>query len=168
MSTYQSPNAQTPVPLDWRDLISSARYGLSTLRQPSRAVNHRAISTAYYAAYDALCESNASVLVGQVSDQASAAAWIRVYRGSSHRHAVGNLLRHRISLSSDGQSFAITLNKLYQARIRADYHPTSVFDRQAAERRLSQAENAIERFINLPEPERITIATITLLQDRDR
>ena len=157
---------QTPVPLDWRDLIDSARFHLARQQPASRAANHRAISTAYYAAYDALCESNASVLVGQVTNQAGVAAWTRVYRGSSHRHAVSSLLRHRILLSPDGHHFALALNTLYQARIRADYHPSSVFDTPAAEHRLDQAENAIERFVNLSMQERITIATITLLQDR--
>ena len=163
MSARHAPNAPTPTPLDWRDLINSARHSLS---QPSRAANHRAISTAYYAAYTALCESNASVLVEQVSDPPGVAAWIRVYRGSSHRHAVGNLLRHRISLSPEGQNFAITFDKLYQARIRADYYPQSSFDHQAAEHRLNQAETAIKNLVNLPTPERIVIATITLLRDR--
>ena len=60
----------------------------------------------------------------------------------------------------------LTLNTLYQARIRADYYPTSVFDRQAAEHRLDQAEAAIESFVKLPAQERVTIATITLLRDR--
>ena len=166
MSTSQTSNVQTPVPLDWRDLIDSARHSLVSQQSESRGANHRAISTAYYAAYDALCESNASVLVGQPADRAGVDAWIRVYRGSSHGHAVNNLLRHRISLSQDGHDFALTLNALYQARIRADYYPTSVFDRQAAEHRLDQAEDAIKSFVNLPPEERTTIATITLLRDR--
>ena len=165
-SVHRTPNMQTPVPLDWRDLIASARFHLARQQPTSRAANHRAISTAYYAAYDSLCESNASVLVGQATNQAGVAAWIRVYRGSSHRHAVGNLLRHRMLLSPDGHHFALALNTLYQARIRADYNPSSVFDTQAAEHRLDQAEDAIERFVNLPMQERITIATITLLRDR--
>ena len=155
-----------PTPLDWRDLIASARRSIASQQPASRAANHRAVSTAYYAAYDALCESNASVLVPQVTDQAGVDAWVRVYRGSSHGHAVGNLQRHRISLSSDGQDFAEALDSLYRARIRADYHPRSVFDRQAAERRLNQAEAAIAKLVNLPEPERVAIATITLLWDR--
>ena len=165
-STPQTSNVQAPVPLNWRDLIDSARHSLASQQTESRGANHRAISTAYYAAYDALCENNASVLVGQPADRAGVDAWIRVYRGSSHRHAVNNLLRHRISLSGDGQHFALTLNTLYQARIRADYHPTSVFDRQAAEHRLDQAEDAIESFVKLSQQERIAVATITLLRDR--
>lgn len=160
-----SPN-QTPVPLDWQDLIDSTRLHLASQQPASRAANHRAISTAYYAAYDALCESNASVLIGQATSQAGVAAWTRVYRGSSHRRAVSNLLRHRTLLSPDGEHFAFTLNTLYQARIRADYHPRSVFDTPAAEHRLDQAEDAIKRFVNLTMQERITMATITLLRDR--
>ena len=165
-SAHQEFNVLTPVPLDWRDLIESARHSLSSRAAPSRAANHRAVSTAYYAAYDALCESNASVLVGQVTNQAGADAWERVYRGSSHTHAVNNLLRHQGALSQDGRDFATTLNTLYWARIRADYHPKSVFNRQDAELRLAQAEQAIESFLQLPRQERITIATITLLRDR--
>ena len=162
----QTPNVNAPAPLDWQDLIASARYSLTYQPPESRAANHRAVSTAYYAAYDALCESNASVLVSLVADQADADAWVRVYRGSSHGHAVRNLQRHRASLSPDGQNFAITLDALYQARLSADYDPRSIFNRQIAERRLTQAEEAIEKLMQLPRSERIVIATITLLRDR--
>ena len=165
-SANRSPNVRAPTPLDWRDLIASARRGIDSQQPESRAANHRAISTAYYAAYDALCESNAAVLVPQVIDQASADAWVRVYRGSSHGYAVGNLQRHRASLSPDGQDFAAALESLYDARRRADYSPRSVFNRQAAEHYLNQAEAAIEKLMQLPQTERVAIATITLLRDR--
>ena len=154
-----------PTPLDWRDLIASARRSIAIAQPSSRAANHRAVSTAYYAAYDALCASNASVLVPHVTDQAGVDAWVRVYRGSSHGHAVGNLRRHRVSLS-DGQDFAEALDALYRARISADYSPGSVFGRRAAELRLTQAEAAIAKLMNLPQSERVAIAPITLLRDR--
>ena len=166
-SANPSSNVNAPTPLDWQDLIASARDSIG--RQPaaeSRAANHRAVSTAYYATYDALCASNATVLVPQVTDQASADAWVRVYRGSSHGRSVGNLQRHSASLSPDGRDFATTLADLYRARLSADYDPRSVFDRQAAERYLTLAEEAIEKLIQLPQPERVAIATITLLRDR--
>ena len=161
-----TPSVSAPTPLDWRDLIASARRSIASQQPASRAANHRAISTAYYAAYDALCQSNASALVLNVTDQAGADAWVRVYRGSSHGHAVGNLRRHRVSLSSDGQDFAEVLASLYWDRIKADYNPRSIFDRRAAEHRLNQAEEAIEKLVNLPQPERVAIATITILRDR--
>ena len=160
------PNVSVPTPLDWQDLIASARYSINGQAPESRAANHRAVSTAYYAAYDALCASNAAVLVPQVSDRAGADAWIRVYRGSSHGHAVGNLQRHRASVSPDGQYFAKALESLYDARLRADYSPRSVFNRRDAEHRLDQAEAAIEKLMQLPQSERVAIATITLLRDR--
>ena len=161
-----TPNVTAPTPLDWRDLIASARRSIASQQPESRAANHRAISTAYYATYDALCQSNASVLVPNVTDRAGVDAWVRVYRGSSHGHAVGNLRRHRVSLSSDGQDFAEALGSLYRARIRADYSPMTVFDRRAAELHLTQAEEAIAKLMNLPQSERVAIATITLLRDR--
>ena len=165
-SANRRPNVDAPTPLDWQDLIASARYGISDQAPEFRAANHRAVSTAYYAAYDALCASNASVLVPNVTDRAGADAWVRVYRGSSHGHAVGNLQRHSASLSSDGQDFAAALESLYDARLRADYSPRSVFNRQDAERHLNRAEAAIEKLMQLPRSERIVIATITLLRDR--
>ena len=165
-SANPTSNVSAPTPLDWRDLIASARHSIGGQQPESRAANHRAVSTAYYAAYAALCESNAAVLVPRVTDQAGADAWVRVYRGSSHGHAIGNLKRHQVSLSSDGQDFAEALEDLYRARIRADYNPRATFNRRAAERRLTQAEEAIEKLIQLPQPERVVIATITLLRDR--
>ena len=165
-SADRTSNVNAPTPLDWQDLIASARYGISGQAPESRAANHRAVSTAYYATYDGLCESNAAVLVPNVTDRASADAWVRVYRGSSHGHAVGNLQRHSASLSPGGQDFAEALEDLYDARIRADYSPRSVFDRRTAERHLTRAEEAIEKLMQLPRSERIAIATITLLRDR--
>ena len=132
-SADRTSNVNAPTPLDWQDLIASARRSIAD--QPleeSRAANHRAVSTAYYATYDALCASNAAVLVPNVTDQASADAWVRVYRGSSHGHAVGNLQRHSASLSPDGQDFAAALEDLYDARPRADYNPKSVFNQRDA------------------------------------
>ena len=163
----RTPNVSAPTPLDWQELIASARRSLGTQpSEESREANHRAISTAYYAAYDALCASNATVLAPDATDQAGVDAWVRVYRGSSHGHAVGNLKRHSSSLSSDGQDFAATLEALYDARLRADYQPRSVFNRRTAERHLTRAEEAIEKLMQLPQSERVAIATITLLRDR--
>ena len=101
-----------------------------------------------------------------MTNQAGVEAWVRVYRGSSHGHAVRNLQRHRASLSSDGQDFATALEDLYQARLKADYNPTVAFSRQDAEHYLARAEGAVARFVQLPESERVAIATITLLRDR--
>ena len=70
------------------------------------------------------------------------------------------------ALSSEGQDFAATLEALYDARLRADYQPRSVFNRRTAERHLTRAEAAIEKLIWLPQSERVVIATITLLRDR--
>ena len=119
----QSSPVQVHMPLDWQDLIDSARRSLTPPSAATRAAAHRAISTAYYAAYHALCKSNAEMIVGQPANQLSVDAWMRVYRGSSHRQATGNLERYRISLSPDGEAFAVTLGGLYNARIRADYNP---------------------------------------------
>ena len=166
-SANSSPNANAPTPLDWQELIASARRSIGDQSvAESREANHRAISTAYYAAYDALCESNARVLVPQVTDQTGIDAWVRVYRGSSHGHAIRNLKRHLTSLSPDAQNFATTLEYLYEARLSADYNPRSVFNRQDAEHFLDRAEAAIARFVQLPQTERVAIATITLLRDR--
>ena len=166
-SANPTVNISAPTPLDWQELIASARDSMgSQPAEESRAANHRAVSTAYYAAYDTLCASNASVLVTVVNDPVSIDAWVRVYRGSSHGHAVGNLKRHSASLSPDGRDFAAALESLYRARLSADYNPSIVFTRQDAERALARAEEAIARFVQLPQPERVAIATITLLRDR--
>ena len=166
-SANPTANVNAPAPLDGQELIASARRSLGDQSvAASRAANHRAISTAYYAGYDTLCASNAEVLVPVVTDLLSIDAWVRVYRGSSHGHAVGNLKRHLASLSPDGQHFAAALESLYRARLRADYDPRIVFTRQEAERLLNRAEAAISRFVQLPQTERVAIATITLLRDR--
>ena len=79
---------------------------------------------------------------------------------------MGNLQRRRALLSSDGRDFAAALEVLYRARLRADHNPTIVFNRPTAEYYLSQSEEAIGKLVQLPQPERVAIATITLLRDR--
>ena len=52
--------------MDWEELIAAARWLASPTggRQPSQSALKRAISTAYYAMFHALCYSNAETVVG--------------------------------------------------------------------------------------------------------
>ena len=82
-----TPSAQTTAPVNWTKLIAAGRATLIPKPpdiQPAPAAIRRAISTAYYAAFHALTANNAEVLIDAPTDQLTADAWTRIYRGLNH------------------------------------------------------------------------------------
>ena len=157
-------NFQPPVPVDPHHLISSARLSLTAapLGSPEhRATAHRAVSTAYYAAFHALNANNADAIVGTPTTQSMSEDWIRTYRSTRHRHAATRLDRNRLPLSNGALIFSRSFSRLYNARIRADYRPQSHFDANAANLWLDRAEVAIQELQQLNYNERAIIAAIT-------
>ena len=150
--------------MDPHHLIASTRLSLAAIIPGSpegRATAHRAISTAYYAAFHALNANNADVIVGVPTTQNMAEDWIRTYRSTRHRRATTSLDRNHLPLSNGTQIFARSFSKLYNARIRADYHPQSHFNANAAKYWLDRAELAIQKLQQLSEKEQAVIAGIT-------
>lgn len=155
---------QPPVPVDPHHLISSARLSLAAAPPGSpehRATAHRAVSTAYYAAFHALNANNADAIVGTPTTQRMSDDWTRTYRSTRHRQAATRLDRNRLPLSNGAQIFARSFSRLYNARIRADYRPQSHFDANAANLWLDRAEVAIRELQQLNYNERAIIAAIT-------
>ena len=64
------------------DLISSARklLGEGQVGPPKQSDLKRALSTAYFAMFHALCRNCADTLVGKVKARRSQGAWIQAYR----------------------------------------------------------------------------------------
>ena len=158
-----------PDPVDWRDSIAAARQSLVPIppaTQPTRAAVRRAISTAYYAAFHALMESNASCFIGQPSNLLTTEAWVRVYRATSHRDIITRLQAEKSALPTPAQRFADQLKLLQTARIAADYIPTDASNLQNATNWLNIAETVINDFVQLSREERGALAVITILGRR--
>ena len=83
--------------MQWRDLIAASRLLASmsdsdTVPLPDSL--RRAVSTAYYAVFHALANSNADCLIGPPTDPLLEHAWHRIRRGLDHSQARRNL-EHR-------------------------------------------------------------------------
>ena len=154
-----------PIPLNWQDLINAAIESLHPTAanpRPTRATAHQAVSTAYYAAFHALMESNASSVIPQPDTDLKAEAWTQIYRMPSHQDARNRLAAARPILPEPGRHYASELASLYDARINADYNPKSTFDHIAARVWLQRAEIAITGLLRMPLDQRAAIAAITL------
>ena len=148
---------------------SSPARGRSLGTQPSeesREANHRAISTAYYAAYDALCASNATVS-GAGRDRPGRRRCLGTGVSGFFPWARRRKLATPPGIAVAGRAvFRQNPGVPTMRGSEQDYSPRSVFNWRDAEHRLDQAEAAIEKLLQLPQPERVAIATITLLRDR--
>ena len=161
----QQPSSPPPEPLNWRDLLYAALESLEPTAahpRPTRATAHRAVSTAYYAAFHAFMESNASSIIPLRDTDLKAEAWTQIYRMPSHQEVRNRLVASRPILPEPARFFASQLANLGDARINADYNPRHTFDHMAARVWLQRAEIAIAGFLKLPSDERAAIAAIAL------
>ena len=157
--------------MNWRHLIAAA-YVLAgrtfpPTGRPRQAMLQRAVSTAYYAMFQALCFSNANTLVGAFPD-VDRAAWTRVYRALEHSVAYRQMrpTNDLIHGPAAMRNFARTFRFLQEQRHQADYDPYARFVRSDIIRMIEQAETAIEAFYAASAPERRAFASLTLFRNR--
>ena len=158
--------------LNWRHLIQTARLlaGDSPTQQmqgrPRQAMLKRAISTAYYAMFHALCNSNADLVAGQPVDPPSREAWTRTYRSLDHRPARNRLAEVQMSMHPAVRRFAIAFALLQEQRLTADYDPHSRFLRNEVFDLIDIAETATSDLMSTTPAVRRPLATLVLLRER--
>ena len=124
----------------------------------------RAVSTAYYAMFDALCTSNANALVGTSTSGEDAELWVQTYRALDHRPAKDRLASYRQQSSApEIRNFANAFGDLQTYRLDADYNPRSVFTRSRVASLIDLAEAVTRDFDNLPARPRRRLATYLLV-----
>ena len=157
--------------MNWRNLMDVAR-GLAGQEEPHLPGRPRqeplrkAVSTAYYAMFHALCRSNADTMTNRRGDPLNYRAWTRTYRAIEHRQAKNRLLQVRRDLPAPAQRFATTFALLQSQREIADYVPHSNLQRSEVVALLDMAEDAIQDYAQIPTNQRRAIATLVLLQER--
>ncbi len=156
--------------MDWSHLIDAARLLAGTTGAPARgrprqAMLKRAVSTAYYAMFHALCGSNADTIIG-TSPAADKMAWTRTYRALDHGPAKNRMEQHLANLSPGMQTFATSFSVLQEQRHQADYDPDAFFRRSDAIALINRAENAIQSLYAASITERRSLAMLVLLRDR--
>ncbi|HEY8564251.1 MAG TPA: hypothetical protein VIL65_02035 [Beijerinckiaceae bacterium] len=135
-----------------------------TGRRPREAFMRRAVSTAYYALFNALARMCANELIG--GSKAHTPEWTRVYRALDHRGAKSALqssdaaaLDRRVARI--GRAFAV----LQERRHQADYDPAFFpfyFDETTALVQL--ASSAIDDLHGLGVEDRRSLATLLLFK----
>ena len=126
----------------------------------------RAVSSAYYAMFHALCQSNADTIIGRRNDPVSRLAWTRTYRALDHRQAKNRLAQAMRDLPPQARRFAERFGVMQEQRHAADYNPHSTFAREEVLYLLDAADTATQEYMRMPRNELRAVAAVVLLQDR--
>ena len=136
--------------------------------RPRQAMLRRAVSTAYYAMFNALSKSNADVLVGASATGQDAQLWLDTFRSLQHNVAKNRLAQYANAARFPAlRTFARSFGKLQEERITADYDPTVGFTRSHVASLINSAEDATAAFLNIPTRTRRTLALHLLVRRRN-
>lgn len=152
------------------DLIATARRlaKSSGTRRPRQSDLKRAISTAYYAVFHAMCRNCADCLIGTASADRSNPAWKQAYRAVDHGFAKGQCKNGEIMgrFPRDIEDFGNLFIDLQIERHRADYDPASKFTRTDVMTSINAAEAAVKAFGAVPIKDRRAFAAWVTLKNR--
>ena len=115
------------------DLTDSARklLGKGQMGPPRQSDLKRALSTAYYAMFHALCWNCADSFIGKTKASRSQPAWKQAYRAIEHGFAKHQCKNNSVmeKFPTGIQDFANQFVELQEKRHQADYDPFSKFTR---------------------------------------
>ena len=128
------------------DLLAlSGRLAKASPHKSRQADLRRAISTAYYALFHAVCKNCADCLVGTVKANRPDHAWRQVYRGIEHGNAKSACIAARnIGFPAPTRDCINAFVDLQEARHDADYDPHHRITRAAALTAVQMAKDAIK------------------------
>jgi hypothetical protein len=118
---------------------------VSRAPHPTHADLKRAVSTAYYAVFHALCWNAADTLIGRARASRGSPAWRQTYRAMEHGFAKGQCEKRAIisKFPAEIRAFAQAFVILQERRQSADYDPSSVFQASEVEELIIRAEDVI-------------------------
>ena len=137
-------------------------------RRPRQSDLRRAVSTAYYALFHALCRNCADALIGTVGANRSEPAWRQAYRSVDHgrakdrfgnRNSMGKFPAHI-------QDFGNVFVKAQAQRRSADYDPAYRAVKAAVLSDIDSAEAVIGRLRSAALKDRRALAAWVTLVDR--
>lgn len=150
-----------PQLLDAAELLAHANTG-----RPVQAFLKRAVSTAYYAAFDALAAECANSLISSDARRTSR-AWAQVYRALDHSAARSACQQAKQrGFPDDLVVFADAFMQLQEARHEADYNPLSRFSRSEAVALIELSEAGIRSLRQADAPHRRAFVAWVLLKRR--
>ena len=137
-------------------------------RKPRQSDLRRAVSTAYYALFHALCRNCADAFIGTVGARRSAAAWRQAYRSLDHHRARTRCANQSVMrrFPADIQDFGNVFVKAQAQRHAADYDPSYRAAKAAVLTDLAAAESVIRKLRSAPLKDRRALAAWVALVDR--
>lgn len=150
-----------PQLLDAAELLAHANTG-----RPVQAFLKRAVSTAYYAAFDALAAECANSFISSDARRTTR-AWAQVYRALDHSAARSACQQAKQrGFPDDLVVFADAFMQLQEARHEADYNPLSRFSRSEAVALIELSEAGIRSLRQADAPHRRAFVAWVLLKRR--
>jgi uncharacterized protein (UPF0332 family) len=127
----------------------------------------RAVSTAYYAIFHAMCQNAADMIVGGTNADRSMPAWRQAYRAVDHGFAKNQCKNNKITkFPKDVEDFASLFVESQDARHGADYDPFSTFTRSETIILIARAEQAIRTFSAVPKKDKRAFAVFVAMKER--
>ncbi|MBC6436689.1 MAG: hypothetical protein GDA52_00810 [Rhodobacteraceae bacterium] len=152
------------------DLIRTARKTARSQAavRPRQSDLRRAISTAYYALFHALCMNYADCLIGRTGSDRSKRAWQQAYRTVEHGDARKRCANQNTisEFPTEIRDFALQFRTLQQKRHSADYDPHARFTRTEVDTDIDVAERVIKGFDLVSLKDRRAFAAWTAMKTR--
>ena len=157
--------------MNWQHFIDAARIlaevdeGSTGRGRPRQVRLRRAVSTAYYAMFHAVCASNADALIGATPSIQGTEPWSHAYRAPDHRPIKNRLEEYgkKSGIHPAISAFASTFGILQEQRFDADYDPQKAFTRREVDRLINRAEAATATFVMVPLQDRRDLAAYLVL-----
>ncbi len=132
--------------------------------KPTQPNLKRAVSTAYYAMFDALAKDCADLFIGKGAEARKSKAWRQVYRALQHGAAkTACEAAKNMNFPQELLDFADAFVMLQQERHTADYDPHSKYNRAQTIALIRLAEDTIKAFTHSPVFDRRAFAVWTML-----
>lgn len=152
------------------DLAATARRLVGNGRKgpPRQSDLRRALSTAHYAMFRALCRNCADSFIGRTKPFRSESAWTQAYRAVNHGFAKEQCKRRSTMerFPTEIQDFATKFVDLQEKRHLADYAPSSNLTRESVLTEIETAEIAINQLQISAIKDRRAFAAWTTMQKR--
>ena len=153
-----------------RDLVVTARKLLRKGQKgPMRQSDlKRALSTAYYAMFHALCWNCSDSFIGKTKSSRSQPAWRQAYRAVDHGFAKNQCKNGAIMVRfpQEFQDFANKFVELQERRHAADYDPFSKFTRRGVYTAIDAADAAIKELEASANKDKRAFAAWTVMKNR--
>ena len=132
--------------------LANGRVGGGRKGRPNQEELRRALSTAYYALFQALAGTAADLFVGSSTSARKSPAWVHTHRSLQHGFAKSQCGKAASVQTFDPRiiAFAAAFATMQGLRYDADYNPAAFFYHSQVQIWIGEAEQALIAFNQAP------------------